>query len=114
MQIFMNTLFIFFSFVLGKIEITFEKVEQELWSNFGIFERTRTKDETVYNEFKIAAKNFLNDDSFELILRPNKKQIIVVPIGFHLNFRLSILGRNILSIVLYLHNEILTSFQACT
>jgi hypothetical protein len=81
-----------FAFSSGKIEITFEKVVSELWSNFGIFERTRTKDETVYNEFIIVAKNFFNHDSFELVLRPKKQQMMVVPVGFHLNFRLSVLG----------------------
>lgn len=78
----------------GKIEFTFEKVDAELWSNFGIFERTRTKDEMEYNEFVIAAKHFFNHDSFELVLRPKKQQLMVVPVGFHLNFRLSVLGEN--------------------
>lgn len=94
----MNYSFIFFFyFLLGKIEINFEKVVSELWSNFGIFERTRTKDETVYSEFQIVAKNFFNHDSFELVLRPKKQQITKVPIGFHLNFRLSVLGEEISS-----------------
>lgn len=79
--------------VSGKIEIVFEKVVPELWSNFGIFERTRTRDETVYSEFKIVAKNFFNHDSFELILRPNKSKLLLVPVGYHLNFRLSLCGK---------------------
>lgn len=78
--------------VSGKIEIVFEKVVPELWSNFGIFERTRSKDETVYSEFKIVAKHFFNHDSFELILRPNKTRLLIVPVGYHLNFRLSLYG----------------------
>jgi hypothetical protein len=64
----------------------------ELWSNFGIFERTRTKDETFYSEYVIAAKNFFNHDSFELTLRPKKQQLIHLPVGYHLNFRVTVLG----------------------
>ena len=79
--------------ISGKIEITFEKVVPELWSNFGIFERTRMKEETVYNDYVMAAKSFFNHDSFELILRPKNQQLLVVPVGYHLNFRLSVLGK---------------------
>lgn len=32
-------------------------------------------------------KNFINSDSFEFILRPKKQQLVVVPIGYHLNLR---------------------------
>jgi hypothetical protein len=70
----------------------FEKVVPELWSNFGIFERTRSKDETAYNEYIIVSREFFNEDSFELILRPKIQQILIVPTGYHLNFRLSLMG----------------------
>lgn len=94
----------------GKIEITFEKVAPELWSNFGIFERTRTKDENVYSEFTIAAKNFFNHDSFELTLRPKQQRLNVVPVGYHLNFRLTVLG-NLSILLLSLANSIFFNRQ---
>lgn len=83
------------TFVLGKIEINFEKLAPELWSNFGIYERTRTKDVSIYSDCNIVSKSFFNDDSFELILRPKKEQLLLVPIGFHLNFRLQVAGENL-------------------
>jgi len=66
----------------------------ELWSNFGIFERTRLKDETVYSDFCMVTRTFFNEDSFELIVRPKKQQILVVPIGYHLNFRHTVAGES--------------------
>lgn len=33
------------------------------------------------------SKSFINSDSFELILRPKKQKLLVVPIGFHLSLR---------------------------
>lgn len=77
---------------LGKIEFMFGKVAHELWSNFGVFERTRSKDETAYHEYMIVSRDFFNEDSFELILRSKRPQILAVPTGYHLNFRLSLMG----------------------
>lgn len=80
------------TFILGKIEINFVKLAPELWSNFGIYERTRTKDVSIYSDCNIVSKSFFNNDSFELILRPKEEQLMLVPIGFHLNFRLLVAG----------------------
>ena len=79
--------------LVGKIEITFKKLNAELWSNFGIFERRRIKDESLYSQYSIVSKCNFNKDSFEMILRPVKLQIILVPIGFHLNIKQTLPGK---------------------
>lgn len=76
----------------GKIEFTFEKQKHELWNNFGIFERTRTKPEDTYSEYRIVQKSFFSKDSFEMILRPNKHQLVIFPIGHHVSFRHNVNG----------------------
>lgn len=78
--------------IKGKIELTFEKVVPELWSNFGIFERTRSRDETLFNEYSVVTSDSFNSDSFYLILRPKIQQLVVVPIGYHFNIKLKLFG----------------------
>lgn len=42
------------------------------------------------------SKRFFNNDSFELIIRPKSEQLLVIPIGYHLNFRLFVQGEKII------------------
>lgn len=98
---------------VGKIEIVFEKALPELWSNFGIYERTRTKDETVFSDFCVVAKNFFNRDSFELVLRPITDKIIAVPIGYHLNLRSNISGEFIIVFDLCIDEELKEVIVLC-
>lgn len=65
----------------GKIEMTFEKTQAYLWTGFGTFERTRTKDESSYSEFIVESKKFINHDSFEIVVRPKRLIMVVSPIG---------------------------------
>lgn len=78
----------------GKIEFTFEKQKHELWNNFGIFERLRTKPEDTYSEYRIAEKNFFGKDSFEMILRPKRRQLVIFPIGHHVSLRHNVNGES--------------------
>lgn len=92
----------------GKIEIVFEKVLPELWSNFGIFERTRTKDEMLFSDYSVVSRNFFNRDSFELVLKAKTERIIAVPIGYHLNLRANVSGEFLIALNLitwYIHLE---------
>lgn len=85
------------SSLLGKIEISFKKVQQELWSNFGICERTKESiiEERSFSECLVTCRNFFNHDSFELVVRPKKQQIIVPGISHHLKIRANISGTDV-------------------
>lgn len=75
----------------GKIEMTFVKEVEEVWSNFGIFEKIKTTlgedTSSEYYECEIIHREFINHDTFELTLRPKDEQIFVPSIGFHYNFK---------------------------
>lgn len=76
----------------GKIEMTFKKEVEEVWSNFGIFEKIKTSsnvdEEADFSECDIVHREFINHDTFELILRPKYDKIFLPSIGYHLNFKL--------------------------
>jgi cytochrome-b5 reductase len=86
---------VFINHESGKIEINFDKVQEEVWTNLGIFEKTKTlkSDEADYpswTECNAIKAQFFNHDSFELILRPNdENKIILLPIGYHVSFKLA-------------------------
>lgn len=50
-----------------------------------------TKDDTIYNNYEILQREFFNHDSFEMIVKPKKEQIIILPIGCHLNLKVNLL-----------------------
>lgn len=75
----------------GKIEIIFEKVQGEIWTNFGTYEKTPSSDgasstAAVDEEFSIVSRQSFNHDSFEMRLRPLNRLMIKMPIGSHVNF----------------------------
>jgi hypothetical protein len=76
----------------GKLEMAFKKEVEEVWSNFGVFEKikTSTGDESNedFSECEIVHREFINHDSFELILRPKFNKIFLPSLGYHLNFKL--------------------------
>lgn len=77
----------------GKIEITFEKVAEEVWINLGVFEKTKTlksdnEEYPSWTECNIVRMEFFNHDSFELTLRPKTEKIILLPVGYHVCFKL--------------------------
>ncbi|KAG5677056.1 hypothetical protein PVAND_006840 [Polypedilum vanderplanki] len=80
----------------GKIEISFEKVEKELWSSYGTHEKLCESKDLKDIECTIVEKQFINHDTIKLILRPKKNIIIKTSIGYHLNFRENLLGMEVI------------------
>lgn len=77
----------------GKIEISFEKEETDLWTNYGMHERI-TGSGYGYCEFIIIEKEPINHDSFELVLRPKSDKIIyLISLGHHVDLKLNIDGK---------------------
>ena len=77
----------------GKIEISFEKEEIDLWPNYGMHERITGEDESKFSEFTIIEKEPINHDSFELVLRPKSDRIInIISLGYHVDLKLNING----------------------
>ena len=55
------------------------------------------REKAVYSDYVTVAKpRFFNHDSIELILRPKIQQLLVMPVGYHLSFLLTVLGRNLI------------------
>lgn len=78
---------------IGKIEIIFAKVVPELWVNFGIYDRKRITDYVMYAfEYQILSKVPINHDSYAIALRPLKKLVQMVPLGFHFSLSAKIIG----------------------
>lgn len=72
----------------GKIEMKFTKETGEIWSNFGTY--LKLPSDTTYDNFEsftIISRHFFNHDSFIMSIRPEKKVIIMLPVGSHVNFQ---------------------------
>lgn len=83
----------------GKIEMTFLKEEEEVWSNFGVFEKIKTTNNEELGEYfecEIVRKEFINHDSFELSLRPKNEKMFVPSLGFHYNFKHMAVDRHVI------------------
>lgn len=94
----------------GKVEISFEKVESELWSNYGMHERINTDGEHKFSEFTIIEKEPTNHDSFELILRPKTDKIIhFISLGHHVDLKLNIHGKHHYSKFLRINTNIVAT-----
>ncbi|XP_070492077.1 cytochrome b5 reductase 4 [Chironomus tepperi] len=80
----------------GKVEISFEKEEADLWPSYGMHEKI-TGGGYSYCEFIIIEKEPINHDSFELILRPKSDKIIYfISLGHHVDLKLSVEGQNVM------------------
>ncbi|CAG9804187.1 unnamed protein product [Chironomus riparius] len=80
----------------GKVEISFEKEDTDLWPNYGMHERI-TGGGYGYCEFIIIEKEPINHDSFELVLRPKSDKIIYyISLGHHVDLKLNIDGKQVM------------------
>lgn len=76
------------------MEITFEKIEAELWSSYGLHEGISADQNHIFREFSIFKKEFINHDSFEFILRPKSDKFIhFTSLGHHVDLKLQINGK---------------------
>lgn len=76
----------------GKIEIVFEKLENEVWNNFGIFEKIQTLqssdvDYASLTECDVPKTSLISHDSIEFTIRPKMEKVILLPIGYHVSFK---------------------------
>lgn len=86
---------------IGKIEVVFEKVQEEVWHDLGVFEKIcsiKSNEEkfSSWNEYTVLKATSFNHDSFELKIVPKfENKLIIFPIGYHVSFKVPELGETV-------------------
>lgn len=84
------------SYETGKIEFIFMKSEPALWTSFGAMDKTILPNYDDYNfDFDVTSTVQITHDSYALVLRPKKRVLITIPIGFHVKVQAKIHGNEI-------------------
>ena len=77
----------------GKIELSFQKSAEDLWSNYGEHSWSKLLGfETEKMQFAIERLQNFNDDSFELSLK-SQNVVMLMPVGQHLTLESQVKGK---------------------
>lgn len=74
-------------YIPGKIELIFAKAQPQLWTSFGLLDRRKVADlaDTITSfEYDVCASRPINSDSFAVHLKPRRRVLQHVPVGYHL------------------------------
>lgn len=72
--------------ISGKIELIFTKTEPQLWTSFGLLDRRKVTDLADITEFEYDVRvcQSITPDSYAVRLKPRRRVLQYVPVGYHL------------------------------